>query len=98
MRDGAGNLLYDGLIRWGCDEGYLRLHIGGGLKPNDNLYYFKRGFGGDPVPMWLARSVVAPDRYRDLVDQQARVRGCTSVALEQTGYFPAYRAQVATEA
>lgn len=92
MGDGAGNLLYDGLVRWACEQGcFERLHVGGGNRPADRLYYFKRGFGGEAVPLWLARSVLDPEAYPRLVAAHAAATG-RSVAELEARYFPAYRA------
>lgn len=91
--DGAGNLLYDGIIRWGAEQGcFERLHVGGGQSPDDRLFYFKRGFGGEPVPMWLARSVLDPEAYAALLEARAAATGRAVGELEASGYFPAYRA------
>ena len=90
LRDGAGNLLYDGLIRWGCANGFARLHIGGGLTKDDALFYFKQSFGGERVPFWIASAVIDPAAYEALTAARAAQTERAPEAL--TGFFPAYRA------
>lgn len=93
LRDGAGNLLYHGLVEWACEqEAFTRLHVGGGISEDDRLFYFKRGFGGHAIPFVTARSILDRDRYSLAVERRAAQLGCSVEALAGAGYFPAYRA------
>jgi hypothetical protein len=92
-RDGAGNLLYDAVIARGAErDDFRRFHLGGGISKNRGLILFKRSFGGEAIPFYLARSVLEPSRYRELTQARARQIGCAVSELEATCYFPAYRA------
>jgi hypothetical protein len=91
QRDGAGNMLYDSMISWGCARGLTFLHIGGGLEPDDRLFFFKRSFGGHRVPFSVARGVLDPAKYASLVAARAEATDRTVEELKETGYFPAYR-------
>ena len=91
QRDGAGNALYDGMIAEGCRRGATTLHVGGGLKPDDSLFFFKKSFGGYRVPFHVARGVLHPERYAAAVALRAEQTDRTVDALTATGYFPAYR-------
>ncbi|HVI03353.1 MAG TPA: GNAT family N-acetyltransferase [Enhygromyxa sp.] len=93
LGDGAGNLLYHGLIEWACARPHSqRLHVGGGLTHEDKLFYFKRGFGGHAIPFVTASSILDPDRHQLAVERRAEQCGCTVERLSSSGYFPAYRA------
>lgn len=93
LAEGAGNLLYHGLIEWACArEQSKQLHVGGGLSHEDRLFYFKRGFGGHAIPFVTASSILDPARYRLAVERRAELLGCTAEQLHASDYFPAYRA------
>ncbi|SMP51679.1 Acetyltransferase (GNAT) domain-containing protein [Neorhodopirellula lusitana] len=91
-RLGVSNFLYDESCRWAAERSYRCLHIGGGLKPDDSLFYFKRGFGGDAVQFTIGQSVVDPAFYSRLVKQRAAELAVATESLFESGYFPAYRA------
>ena len=92
-RDGAGNMMYDELIHWAADtEGIDYVQLGGGIRPNDSLYMFKRGFGGERVQFWIAKSILCDETYRSLVHARAEATGRTADELLASSYFPAYRA------
>ena len=92
VRDGAGNLCYDAMLRWACTQPQLRhCHLGGGLASDDALFRFKKSFGGRRVPYWIGSSVFDQERYDALVASQASRLGCSPEDLQATGYFPAYR-------
>ncbi|MFT4625647.1 MAG: hypothetical protein ACI8PZ_004315 [Myxococcota bacterium] len=91
QRDGAGNLLYDSVIRYGCERGMSTLHVGGGMAADDAMFKFKRSFGGHRVPFHVARGILDPTRYETLVAARAAATERTVEAVRGTGYFPAYR-------
>jgi GNAT superfamily N-acetyltransferase len=90
-RQGVGPFIYDEAVRWAAERGHRRLHIGGGMKPGDSLFYFKSGFGGLTQPYWIAQSVLDPVRYEALAARRADALGLPLDALRGTGYFPTYR-------
>jgi hypothetical protein len=69
----------------GCD----RLHLGGGARGEDNLFAFKRSFGGETYLYSYLSLICDPRRYRKLVER--RVAAPNLPAL-RTNYFPEYRA------
>jgi hypothetical protein len=69
----------------GCD----RLHLGGGAHGEDNLFAFKRSFGGNTYLYSYLSLICDPRRYRRLVER--RVAAPDLPAL-RTNYFPEYRA------
>ena len=59
LRDSAVNMVYDGLIRWGCEAGRFELlHVGGGTAADDSLFFFKKSFGGQRVPYWVVNGEI----------------------------------------
>jgi hypothetical protein len=93
MRDGAGNLCYDGMLRWACQQPEIQLcHLGGGLTADDALFNFKKSFGGERMSFWIASSILNAQAYEHLTRQRATAIGCTTDELLRCSYFPAYRA------
>lgn len=91
-RDGAGNLAYDGLIQWGCEAGkFEKLHIGGGMKPNDRMFKFKKSFGGDRESFWLSKGVLNQMVYENLTESAARKSDFAVDLLRDSPFFPSYR-------
>ncbi|QDS87237.1 Putative pyridoxal phosphate-dependent aminotransferase EpsN [Rosistilla ulvae] len=93
LREGAGNLAYDGLIRWGCEqECFDYLHIGGGMSVGDGMYKFKRSFGGQSIPFYIGRSVLDQQVYDQLVANHAYSHACNIDDL-RSDIFPLYRSR-----
>lgn len=83
-RIGANNLLLWEIIRWAGENDYLQVHLGGGLKPRDNLEKFKESFGGTRLNFETAEIVINGERYAELTELNPHP--------DARGYFPAYRA------
>lgn len=91
-RFGANALLVWAMLEW-CSKNEIRTcHLGGGLRDGDGLAKFKRSFGGLATDFFTGRAIIDHDRYDHLARVRAGDLGVTVAALEQTGYFPAYRA------
>jgi hypothetical protein len=61
------------------------LHLGGGVRPGDDIAEFKRRFGASTMPLRSIRQVFQAERYAAL---------CAAAgvdAADRAGYFPAYR-------
>ncbi len=82
---GASHLALYALARWGQEQGYSRLHLGGGVGGRrDSLFLFKERFAPNgEIPAAIGKAVHDPRRYRELTGQ-------TEPSFE--GFFPAYRA------
>ncbi|MDG4809027.1 GNAT family N-acetyltransferase [Micromonospora sp. WMMD1120] len=93
-RLGANNLLVWTILSWAAESGCRVVHLGGGVRPDDGLFRFKRSFGGTRTSFWTGSMVVDPDRYPALVAARARQLGRSTDELVSTGFFPAYRATV----
>jgi serine/alanine adding enzyme len=82
---GASHLALYALARWGQQQGYSRLHLGGGVGGRrDSLFLYKERFAPDgEIPAAIGKAIHDPERYRELTGQ-------TELSLQ--GFFPAYRA------
>jgi len=73
---------------WARTRGCTRLHLGGGVAPNDSLFMFKDTFGGKTFEFYSLRIVADQARYSDLL---RRRMGAGAGAL-RPNFFPEYRA------
>lgn len=82
---GASHLAIYSLARWGQEQGYTRLHLGGGVGgKRDSLLLYKERFApGGEVAAAIGKAVHDPERYRSLTGQ---------AEISYEGFFPAYRA------
>lgn len=82
-------LLYEAAL-WAVENGYKRLHLGGGLGAGeDALYKFKKGFNrGADCEFWVGKRIFDKERYDKLVE--IRRNGDKEFDLENR-YFPLYR-------
>ncbi|PGH45675.1 Acetyltransferase (GNAT) domain-containing protein [Micromonospora sediminicola] len=90
-REGANNMLVWTILEWAAETGADVVHLGGGLQADDNLFRFKRAFGGLRTPFWTGAVVLDPERYERLTEERAARVGLPAAHLRQSGYFPAYR-------
>lgn len=91
-RLGANNLLVWTIVDWAAENGCRLVHLGGGVKPDDGLFRFKRSFGGVRTSFWTGALVIDAARYSQLVVARARQLGTSERELLSSGFFPAYRA------
>ncbi len=83
---GTNKLLYEA-AKWGCEQGYKWLHLGGGLGAKEGpLYDFKKSFykKGEDKEFYVGKKILDKDKYDYL----------TSLRNEELseGFFPRYRA------
>jgi Acetyltransferase (GNAT) domain len=79
-------LVIDARRRWGQEQGYRWLHLGGGRGgAADSLFRFKAAFSSSRLTFRTAGVVLRPRDYADLVDGREREDG------PQVDRFPAYR-------
>ena len=67
--NGAATLHVVAACEWGRQRGCSLLHLGGGLRPNDPLWEFKRGFGGKVFSYSYMTLIADPERYEYLIQQ-----------------------------
>lgn len=90
-----GELLKHSIIAWGHDKGYSSFVVGGGIRPHDGLFQFKRKFEPrDPVDFWVRRVVWNREKYDLLVAEREKWEmGQGRPWRPEPGFFPAYRAE-----
>ena len=88
-REHPSKLLYHRARIWSKERGNTWMHLGGGRgTDDDSLLHFKAGFAGERIAYRTLRTIVAEDRYRELVDG----RFPDGVPESAADFFPAYRA------
>lgn len=90
-RKGANAILIWSILEWCAESGVKLCHLGGGLTEQDGLAKFKRSFGGEAADFYTGRAVIDKAAYSRLTRARADELGTTVVALEETGFFPAFR-------
>jgi CelD/BcsL family acetyltransferase involved in cellulose biosynthesis len=93
------DLLKHKVIAWGHDQGYSSFVLGGGLKPNDGLFQFKRKFEPHGLMDFYVRRVVwNRDQYDLLLAEREEWEvGQGRPWRPEPGFFPSYRAESASE-
>jgi len=74
--------------QWARSRGCSRLHLGGGVTPNDSLFEFKDSFGGKTFEFYSLRVIGDQARYTDLLRRRLDA-GCDPL---RPNFFPEYRA------
>lgn len=70
------------IMQWGREAGYQQFVIGGGHKPHDGIFAFKKSFTPEGVfPFHTGKMIFDPETYQTL----------TASAQTDKGFFPAYR-------
>ncbi|GAA3735677.1 hypothetical protein GCM10022225_17990 [Plantactinospora mayteni] len=91
FRQGGNNLLLWTILDWASATGCGVVHLGGGVRPDDGLFQFKRSFGGRRTPFWTGAVVIDPARYDALLRAHAAATSRTVPDIVRSGYFPGYR-------
>lgn len=83
------NAMLHTVARWGQEQGYRWLHLGGGrtAAPDDRLLAFKGSLSRHRRPFHIGRCVHDRDRYEALCQAWLRIRGLQ----ERPPYFLMYR-------
>lgn len=93
------DLLKHKVIAWGHQRGYVRFVMGGGLKPGDGLFQFKRTFEpGGLMDFCVRRVVWNREQYNLLVVEREKWEiGQGRPWRPEPGFFPTYRAESAAD-
>ena len=85
------NLLLYKAAKWGCEQGFKTLHLGGGVgSGEDNLYKFKAAFNrNSDYQFSIGKQTFNLDKYDELVKIR---RESDSSFDESSHFFPLYRA------
>ncbi len=77
-----GHILKHHLIEWAHENGYSDIVLGGGHKPHDGIFAFKKSFAPKGViPFYTGKNIFNQSMYDQLSAGQTK----------NTGFFPAYR-------
>lgn len=93
-RHGANPLLVWSILEWCAGSGVKRCHLGGGRAEMDGLARFKRSFGGEAAGFHTGRAVIDAEAYSRLTKERADQLGSTVTRLEESGFFPTFRASL----
>jgi len=93
------DLLKHKVIAWGHQQGYARFVLGGGLKPGDGLFQFKRAFEPGGLMDFCVRRIVWNNEQYDLLvtDREKWEVEQGRTWQPEPGFFPAYRAESAAD-
>jgi Acetyltransferase (GNAT) domain len=93
------NLLLHHVRLWAKERGNEFLHLGGGIggSKEDRLYIFKSGFSQQRHQFKTARLIINEEKYQQLVDVRSKLLAISASQLIESGFFPAYRAELAVE-
>lgn len=70
------------ILEWGREAAYQQFVIGGGHKPHDGIFAFKKSFTpGGGIPFYTGKMIFDPKTYQAL----------TAKGQADEGFFPAYR-------
>ena len=91
-RRGANAVLVWTMVEWCALSDVETCHLGGGVSEGDGLAVFKRSFGGQETAFHVGQAIIDPVTYARLTRTRATQLATTVDELEQTDYFPAFRA------
>lgn len=88
-RTSATNFLLYEAACWGCENGYKKFHLGGGLgSSEDNLFKFKRAFNKNSNTYFsFGKKIFNYEKYNELVS----IRSINGDFDKNTQFFPSYR-------
>jgi hypothetical protein len=72
-------------IKWAKEKNFLNLHLGGGLRTEDSLFNFKKGFSKNVAPFYTGKIVFNNEQYFALT--KANINSLNT----NNGFFPSYR-------
>ncbi len=81
--DRASDLLKYHIMRWAGQEAYQEFVIGGGYRPHDGIFAFKKGFAPNGImPFYIGKMIFDKERYQMLA---------TGKPHGDSDFFPLYR-------
>ncbi|MGH8000298.1 MAG: GNAT family N-acetyltransferase [Brasilonema sp.] len=92
LKQAPSKLMFDYVRFWAKERGNQVFHLGGGLGgAKDSLYHFKAGFSKQSHTFMTLRLITDEEKYRSLVELQAKYLNTDVEKILQTEFFPAYR-------
>ena len=94
VKQSPSMLEIDSMRWWAQEQGYKYLHLGGGVggSQDDGVFKFKAAFSKLQHSFQTLRLVCDREKYQKLVALKAQAKNTEVEELENSGFFPAYRA------
>lgn len=87
------DLLKHSIIQWGRGRGFSEFVLGGGAAPNDGIFAYKRSFAPEGLrPFMVGKQIYDHNLYGHLVERRKDWLQAHSLPIEETNFFPLYRA------
>ncbi len=97
LKQAPSKLMLDYVRYWAKERGNKVFHLGGGLgSSKDKLYEFKAGFSKISHPFITVSLIINLDKYKYLIELQAKYLNTNPEQLLKTQFFPAYRSLTVT--
>lgn len=90
-RMGSNNLMLWTATQFGIARGLRQFHLGGGVGPRDDLFKFKRAFGGYELEYGVSGMIIDDARYQAQARSRAKACAVSTDTLLAGNFFPAYR-------
>lgn len=82
------NLLTHEIIMWAKEKGAMYYLLGGGYKPNDGIYYYKKSFAPNhEIDFYVGKKIMNQKLYQELSNHVINQKSTLN-----KDYFPLYRA------
>lgn len=81
------------IINWGVDAGKTDYILGGGYKPMDSLFNYKKAFAPERIlPFYVGKKIYNPEMYDLLVEsKEQELLDNFNVVDKKSEFFPLYR-------
>jgi len=90
----GAKLILDEVRRFGTQNDYSWLHLGGGVgSSEDSLFRFKAGFSKVRLPFYIAKKIVDHEIYNELYRKRMKWAKENNYVWPQKIFFPDYRKQ-----
>jgi len=86
------DLLKHEVINWGRQRGYKFFVLGGGIRPGDGTFIYKKAFDPESIyPFFVRRVLYNPDEYNVLIERRQQYEEKLGNTWQPQGnFFPAY--------
>ena len=93
-RMGSNNLMLWTAAQFAITQGLRQFHLGSGVGVQDDLFKFKRSFGGRQLDYDVFGMIIDHELYQAHTQNRAKACDVTADSLLASNYFPAYRGGV----
>ena len=90
-RMGSNNLMLWTATQFAIAQGLRQFHLGAGVGVRDDLFKFKRSFGGRELEYDVSGLIIDDELYLAQVQNRAKACDITADTLSASNFFPAYR-------